>query len=109
VITLMAHVRCAGVYDAEALQVYNRRARGGVYWFRSGWNVRATLSWVLGAAVGLAAVSTPLYEGPLLGLTGGIDCSFVLSGLVGGVAYAALRAGTAPAAAPAPVAETAAS
>jgi purine-cytosine permease-like protein len=110
VITLMAHVRCAGVYDAEALQVYNRRARGGVYWFRSGWNVRATVAWALGAAVGLAAVSTPLYEGPLLGLTGGIDCSFVLSGVVGGIAYAALRAGAAPAAVSgAPVAETAAS
>ncbi|MFJ8073323.1 cytosine permease [Streptomyces sp. NPDC096176] len=90
VITLMAHVRCGGAYDAEALQVYNRRARGGIYWFRAGWNPRATASWALGAAVGLAAVSTPLYEGPLLVLTGGVDCSFVLSGLVGGVMYAAL-------------------
>ncbi|MEW2635109.1 cytosine permease [Streptomyces sp. NPDC048389] len=103
VITLTAHVRCGGVYDAEALQVYNRRARGGIYWFRAGWNVQATLSWALGAAVGLAAVSTPLYEGPLLALTGGVDCSFVLSGLVGGLAYAAVRApaaGSARSAAP---------
>ncbi|MEV4334252.1 cytosine permease [Streptomyces sp. NPDC049597] len=94
VITLMAHVRLGGEYDAEALQVYNRRARGGAYWFRAGWHPRATASWALGAVVGLAAVSTPVYEGPLLGLTGGVDCSFILSGLVGGVAYAALGAGT---------------
>ncbi|MEU0373220.1 cytosine permease [Streptomyces sp. NPDC006283] len=101
VITLMAHVRCAGAYDAEALQVYNRRARGGIYWFRAGWNPRATVSWALGAAVGLAAVSTPLHEGPLLALTGGVDCSFVLSGLVGGAVYAALGAPTAEARQPA--------
>ncbi|GGW46289.1 hypothetical protein GCM10010381_34260 [Streptomyces xantholiticus] len=91
VITLMAHVRCGGTYDAEALQVYNRRARGGAYWFRAGRHPMATLSWALGAAVGLASVATPLHEGPLLALAGGVDCSFVLSGLVGGVAYAALR------------------
>ncbi|MCB5166660.1 cytosine permease [Streptomyces bambusae] len=102
VITLIGYVRCGGNYDAEALQVFNRRARGGVYWYRAGWNLRATASWTLGAAVGLAAVSTPLYEGPLLALTGGVDCSFILSGLSGGLVYAALtiRRGAATAAGP---------
>lgn len=90
VITMIAHARCGGAYDAEALQVYNRRAHGGIYWFRAGWNPRATVSWAIGATLGLCAVSTPLYEGPLLALTGGVDCSFVLSGVVGGAAYAAL-------------------
>ncbi|WP_267244670.1 cytosine permease [Streptomyces sp. PR69] len=89
VITMIAHVRCRGEYDAEALQVFNRRARGGAYWFRAGWNARATAAWAAGAGVGLAAVSTPLYEGPLLGLTAGVDCSFVLSGAV----YALLTLG----------------
>ncbi|GGU43795.1 cytosine permease [Streptomyces lavendofoliae] len=93
VITLMGHHRCGGRYDPEALQVFNRRARGGAYWFRAGWHPRATASWAAGAAVGLAAVSTPLYEGPLLALTGGVDMSFVLSGLVGGAVYAALTPG----------------
>ncbi|MEV7618080.1 cytosine permease [Streptomyces sp. NPDC089799] len=90
VITLIGYVRCRGRYDADALQVFNRRARGGVYWYSAGWNLRATASWAAGAAVGLAAVSTPLYEAPLLSLTGGVDCSFILSGLVGGLVYAAL-------------------
>ncbi|MCF3960883.1 cytosine permease [Streptomyces fuscigenes] len=99
VITLIAHRRTRGHYDPDALQVFNRRSRGGVYWYRAGWNTRATLSWAVGAAVGMCAVSTP-YEGPLLHLTGGIDCSFVLSGLVGGAAYLALtRTAPAPAAA----------
>ncbi len=91
VITLIGFARCRGVYDAEALQVFNRRARGGIYWFRGGWNIPATAAWAMGATVGLLAVSLPSYEGPLLGLTGGVDCSFLLSGLVGGVAYVLLQ------------------
>ncbi|MFF7724065.1 cytosine permease [Streptomyces luteogriseus] len=87
VITLIGFVRCGGVYDPDALQVFNRRARGGAYWYRAGWNVPATLSWAAGATVGVLAVSLPSYEGPLLALTGGVDCSFLLSGVVGGVAY----------------------
>ncbi|MCM1968883.1 MULTISPECIES: cytosine permease [unclassified Streptomyces] len=101
VITLIGYVRCRGRYDAEALQVFNRRAKGGVYWFRGGWNVPATLSWAVGAGVGLLAVTTPFYEGPLLALTNGVDCSFVLSGLTGGLVYTVLTALTAPAPAPA--------
>ncbi|WP_432063628.1 cytosine permease [Streptomyces sp. C10-9-1] len=99
VITLTAHARCGGVYDEGALQVYNRRSRGGAYWYRAGWHPGAVLSWAAGAGVGLAAVSTPLYEGPLLPLTGGVDTSFVLSGLVGGALYALVapdRAGAVP-------------
>ncbi|MCX2181672.1 cytosine permease [Streptomyces sp. SKN60] len=100
VITLIGHRRCGGAYDAEALQVYNRRSRGGIYWFAAGWHPRATAAWAIGAAVGLAGVSTPLYEGPLLSLTGGIDCSFVLSGIVGGVLYALLTPASTAQAAP---------
>ncbi|WP_369146701.1 cytosine permease [Streptomyces sp. R44] len=96
VITLIGHVRCGGRYDPEALQVFNNRSRGGIYWYSAGWHPRATVSWAVGAAVGLAAVSTPLYEGPLLALTGGIDCSFVFSGIVGGALYAVLTPNRAP-------------
>ncbi|WP_418959309.1 cytosine permease [Streptomyces tritici] len=95
VITLIGHVRCRGAYDTDALQVCNRGSRGGAYWFSAGWHPRATAAWAVGAAVGLAAVSTPLYEGPLLALTAGVDCSFVLSGLVGGALYAVLTPGAA--------------
>ncbi|MFJ7336096.1 cytosine permease [Streptomyces sp. NPDC101110] len=87
VITLIGFARCGGVYDPDALQVFNRRSRGGIYWYRAGWNVPATLSWAAGATVGVLAVSLPSYEGPLLSLTGGVDCSFLLSGVVGGAAY----------------------
>ncbi|MEU0599182.1 cytosine permease [Streptomyces sp. NPDC006393] len=93
VITLIGFARCRGVYDADALQVFNRRSRGGIYWYRAGWNVRATVSWAVGAVVGLLAVSLPSYQGPLLRLTGGVDCSFLLSGAVGGAVYLLLTAG----------------
>ncbi|MER5518124.1 cytosine permease [Streptomyces sp. NPDC002763] len=92
VITLIGFVRCRGRYDADALQVFNRRSHGGIYWYRAGWNIRAAVSWTLGAGVGLLAVSLPSYEGPLLSLTGGVDCSFLLSGLTGGLVYLALTA-----------------
>ncbi|MEU7063082.1 cytosine permease [Streptomyces sp. NPDC046161] len=100
VITLIGYVRCRGQYDADALQVFNRRSVGGIYWYRAGWNLQATAAWAIGAGVGLLAVTTPFYEGPLLALTGGVDCSFVLSGLAGGLAYTVLTAlggGEAPA------------
>lgn len=84
---MIGFVRCGGEYDADALQVFNRRARGGAYWYRAGWNLPATAAWAAGAVVGVLAVSLPSYEGPLLALTGGVDCSFLLSGLVGGVVY----------------------
>lgn len=101
VITLIGYARCRGQYDAEALQVFNRRSVGGAYWYRGGWNPRATAAWAVGAGVGLLAVTTPFYEGPLLALTGGVDCSFVLSGLTGGLVYAALTTGASPAPVPA--------
>ncbi|MER7706568.1 cytosine permease [Kitasatospora sp. NPDC097605] len=90
VITLIGFARCRGRYDADALQVFNRRSHGGVYWYRAGWNLQATAAWALGAGIGLLAVSLPSYQGPLLALTGGVDCSFLLSGVVGGLAYLAL-------------------
>lgn len=91
VIILISHIRCKGAYNVEALQTYNRRVRGGVYWFRAGWNMQTTTAWVFGAAIGLCAVSTSLYEGPLIMLTGRVDCSFVLSGVAAGAMYFVLN------------------
>lgn len=87
VIILIAHIRSHSIYDKEALQIYNRRSYGGIYWFYKGWNFQATIAWILGAVTGLCAVSTPLYEGPFIALTGGVDFSFVLSGMTSGTLY----------------------
>ena len=82
VIVLIGHARCRGAYDAEALQVLNRRSHGGAYWYRAGWNPRAALAWAVGSALGLLAVDTPLYTGPFVDRFGGLDFSFLLSAAV---------------------------
>ncbi|MCI2419178.1 cytosine permease [Saccharopolyspora sp. K220] len=94
VITLIGFARCRGVYDPDALQVYNRRSRGGIYWYTGGWNLRAAAAWALGSVVGLSAVDTALYKGPLLALTGGIDLSFLLAAAVTAAAYLLLNIGS---------------
>ncbi|MFJ8311129.1 MULTISPECIES: hypothetical protein [unclassified Streptomyces] len=47
-------------------------------------------AWAFGA--GLLAASLPNCRGPLLTWTGGADCGFLLSWVVGGAAYLALTA-----------------
>jgi purine-cytosine permease-like protein len=79
VIVLIGYARCRGVYDPDALQVLNRRSHGGRYWYRAGWNPRAAGAWGAGSVIGLLAVDTPLYTGPLVGRLGGLDFSFLLS------------------------------
>jgi purine-cytosine permease-like protein len=92
VITLMGHARVRGHYDLDALQIYNRRSRGGIYWYRGGWSVQATAAWVIGAAIGLLGIDTSLFRGPLLDYTGGIDLSFLLAAVASGVAFRLLSA-----------------
>ncbi|MFI7242426.1 cytosine permease [Streptomyces qinglanensis] len=97
VIVLIGHARCRGSYDAEALQVLNRRSVGGRYWYTAGWHLRATLAWAVGSAVGLLAVDTPLYTGPLVPHLGGFDLSFLLSAAVSASAFLLLAGGRAAA------------
>ncbi|AEW96715.1 MULTISPECIES: cytosine permease [Streptomycetaceae] len=92
VITLLGFARVRGRYDPESLQVYNRRTVGGIYWYTAGWNLQATVAWAAGSAVGLMAVDTPLYSGPLLRYTGGIDVSFLIAAAVTAGCYLALDA-----------------
>ncbi|GAB3301577.1 purine-cytosine permease family protein [Parasphingorhabdus pacifica] len=94
VITLIGFRRCRGVYDPDALQVYNRRSRGGIYWFTAGWNLRAVAAWAIGSTVGLLSVDTALFRGPLIEWTYGIDLSFVLAAATTAVAYSLLTIGS---------------
>lgn len=94
VITLIGHAQRRGRYDLDALQIYNRRARGGIYWYRAGWSIQATVAWVAGAFVGLLSIDTPLFRGPLLDYTGGVDLSFLLAAVISGTVYLLLPAQT---------------
>ncbi len=90
VITMMGYSRTGGTFDEPSLQVFNRRARGGSYWFTHGWNADAVIAWVVGSAVGVLSNSTDSYEGPIASWVGGVDTSVLTSALVAGVVYAAL-------------------
>jgi purine-cytosine permease-like protein len=90
-VVAVGYLRCHGQYRIGDLQVWNRRQRGGIYWFSRGWNWRAVVAWAAGAIWGVLAVNTPLYVGPLADLIGGVDVSFVGSFAVAAVAYWALE------------------
>jgi purine-cytosine permease-like protein len=76
-----------GRYDPHDLQAFNEGRRGGRYWFAGGWNPRAVGAWAAGSIVGLLAVETELYSGPLAHLADGIDLSLAGSALVAGATY----------------------
>ncbi|AQA04306.1 nitrate reductase [Mycobacterium sp. MS1601] len=65
-----------GWYDTDALQVFNRRQRGGRYWFSHGWNWRGLGAWLTSAALSICFVNLPgQFVGPLGDLAGGVDLS----------------------------------
>ncbi|MEV4372134.1 cytosine permease [Nonomuraea sp. NPDC049637] len=93
VIALIGHLRCGRVYDVRDLQVHNKSLSGGRYWYAGGWNPRACAAWLAGAAVGLLDADSPLYTGPLVVVTGGLDVGFLLSALVAACVYLLLGTG----------------
>ncbi|MBA2949367.1 purine-cytosine permease family protein [Streptomyces himalayensis] len=80
-----------GWYDPEALQVFNRRQRGGRYWFHHGWNWRGMTAWWVAALIGILFTNLPgQFVGPFGDLAGGVDISLPLSLAVAAVLYLAL-------------------
>ena len=76
VVMIIGFITRRGWYDADALQVFNRRQTGGRYWFNHGWNLRGMIAWLVSAAVGLSMVNMPgQFQGPLGNLAGGVDIS----------------------------------
>jgi purine-cytosine permease-like protein len=80
-----------GWYDSDALQVFNRRQRGGRYWFTHGWNWRGLGAWLVSAALSLCFVNLPnQFVGPLGDLANGIDLSIPVGLGVAAVLYPVL-------------------
>ncbi|MER5398502.1 cytosine permease [Streptomyces sp. NPDC002599] len=76
VVMALGYVTRRGWYDAEALQVFNRRQRGGRYWFAHGWNWRGMGTWLVSAVVALLFTNLPgQFVGPLGNLADGADIS----------------------------------
>ncbi|MFI0422030.1 purine-cytosine permease family protein [Spongiactinospora sp. 9N601] len=88
VIMMTGYLTRRGWYDPEALQVFNRRQRGGRYWFTHGWNWRGMAAWMVSAALAIAFTNIPgQFVGPLGGLAGGVDISLPLGLGVAAVLY----------------------
>lgn len=63
----------------------------GKYWFSNGINPRAMVAWLCGAGVGLLFSTNSLFTGPLENSVNGVDISWLVAGVVGGLVYLALR------------------
>ncbi|MEV0596659.1 purine-cytosine permease family protein [Nonomuraea cavernae] len=93
VIMMIGYVTRRGWYDPDALQVFNRRQRGGRYWFTHGWNWRGLIAWMTSAGLALMFVNLPgQFVGPLGDLAGGVDISLPVGLGVVAVLYLALLA-----------------
>lgn len=87
VVVGIGFLRTGGRYNADDLQVFNRRETGGRYWYSGGWNRPAALAWAVGSVVGLLTIQTLLFSGPLSGIAGGVDISLLAGAVVAAVVY----------------------
>lgn len=86
-VVVLGHFMHGGVYDTDALQVFNRREKGGAYWHWNGWNWRGTISFAIGTIIGLLFLNCALYVGPFSNLAGGVDISWLVALLLTGAIY----------------------
>lgn len=91
-ITLIGLWRTRGAFEQRDLQVFNQRRTGGRYWYSAGWNAAAVLAWLAGSVVGVLSNATASYTGPIAVALGGVDASFLTSGLTAAVLYLILIA-----------------
>ena len=86
-INLVGHYLVKGRY--KPLDLHNSSTSSS-YWYSSGFNIPAIISWTTGLIVGLLFTSTSIFTGPFVSVVGGIDLSFTSAALVGAIVYYAL-------------------
>ena len=82
-ITLFGYFRIGGSLHKEDLQVFNQRGSGGRYWYRAGWNLKATFAWIAASVSGVFGISSESYTGPIANALGGVDVSVIAPAIVG--------------------------
>jgi purine-cytosine permease-like protein len=90
-VTLYGYFSVSGALDKSALQAFNERSTGGIYWYRGGWNISAITAWVIGSVVGIFGISSVDYVGPISKSLGDVDVSIPAAALAGVAIYAVLR------------------
>jgi purine-cytosine permease-like protein len=87
IIVTIGHFSRRAFYDPDALQVFNRGERGGIYWYWRGFNLRGMLVWTVSAGTGLFFANNTWFAGPGSALVDGADIGFVVAGVVAAIAY----------------------
>lgn len=91
VIMMTGYFARRGWYVPEAMQVFNRGQRGGIYWFRGGWNIQAMAAWLLSATLALLMVNMPGHFVGWLGrIAGDLDLSLLAALVLPAILYPAL-------------------
>jgi purine-cytosine permease-like protein len=70
--------------DLHAFAIPGTRGR---YWYQAGINPVAFVGWACGVALGLMFSTTTLFTGPLESSVQGVDLSWLMAGLGGGIVY----------------------
>ena len=71
-------------YDGPALEA---AAKGGKYWYTNGYNVAGIVAFLAGFTAAILTVYTTFYEGPILGILGGLDISFEVGITIPAIIY----------------------
>jgi purine-cytosine permease-like protein len=71
-------------YDGPALEA---AAKDGKYWYTNGYNIAGIIAFLVGFTAAMLTVYTEIYEGPILGMLGGLDISFELGIILPAVIY----------------------
>jgi purine-cytosine permease-like protein len=87
VMVAIGHFHRKAYYDPDALQVFNRGEKGGIYWYWHGFNPRGMGVWMVAATAGLFFTSNAWFVGPGAALAGGADVGFLVAGLVAAALY----------------------
>jgi purine-cytosine permease-like protein len=86
-IALFGYFRHGGNLHKEDLQVFNKRNQGGIYWYQSGWSMKAIISWLIASISGIFGISSVDYTGPIANALGGVDVSVIAPAIVGIAIY----------------------
>ncbi len=89
-ITGIHYLQCKGRYSPVDLHAFAMRGARGRYWYVGGVNPAALLGWAAGVAMGLMFSTTTLFTGPLESSVEGVDLSWLMAAVVGGLVYLAL-------------------
>ena len=91
VVMMIGYYVRRGWYQPDAMQVFNRGQRGGLYWFHGGWNLQGVIAWVLSALLALLMVNMPGHFVGWLGrIAGDLDLSLLAALILPALLYPAL-------------------